>query len=363
MRISDMNRRELMQAMAAVGVGVVSYPMMNRPARADGNIMGATWAGYDLPELMGPYLEKYDQMPEYNYIATDDEMFLKINNGFNLDFIHPGSYMLHRYYNAGLIQPVDPSRISNWENLAPRMRNLDGAVQDGVQYFVPAEYGNTSIIYRTDMIDQSYLDENSWTILYDDRYANRMAWYDDSGITVAIAGLVKGYDNIWQMDAEQRQSVVDLLIRQRDLTRFYWTDVTELEQAVANGEIVAGYAWNQSYVTLKSQGVPVGYMVPKEGSIAWGSGFIIHKDASDLQKVYDYIDAWVSPESGAWLIDNYGYGSANLKAYDLLSQERLDELGFSDPAAALANTYFNPAMLPEYEQAYEALYQDVRAGL
>ncbi|MBT5433734.1 MAG: extracellular solute-binding protein [Alphaproteobacteria bacterium] len=363
MKVTQMNRRELMAAMAAVGVSVVGTSAMNRPARAQENIMGATWAGYDLPELAGPYLDKYGVMPEYNYIATDDEMFLKINNGFNLDFIHPGSYMLQRYYDAGLIQPVDTSRISNWDSLAPRMRNLEGAVQGGVQYFVPAEYGNTSLIYRTDMIDADYLEENSWSILYDDRYAGRLAWYDDSGITVAIAGLVKGYDNIWQMDAEQLKSVEPMLIEQRDNTRFYWTDVTQLEQAIANGEIVAGYAWNQSYVTLQTEGVPVGYMVPKEGSIAWGSGFIIHKDATDLDKVYSYIDAWVSPESGAWLIDNYGYGSANLASYDLLSQDRLDELGFSDPAAALANTYFNPAMLPEYEAAYEALYQDVRAGL
>ena len=94
----------------------------------------------------------------------------------------------------------------------------------------------------------------------------------------------------------------------------------------------------------------------------WGSGFIIHKEATDLEAVYTYIDAWIAPESGAWLIDNYGYGSANLAAYDLVPQERLDQLGFSDPESLIANTIFFPALDPEFESKYENLYQEVRAG-
>ena len=43
------------------------------------------------------------------------------------------------------------------------------------------------------------------------------------------------------------------------------------------------------------------------------------------------IDAWIAPQSGAWLVDNYGYGSTNSKAYDLVAAERLDELGFAKP--------------------------------
>ena len=47
-----------------------------------------------------------------------------------------------------------------------------------------------------------------------------------------------------------------------------------------------------------------------------------HKDCKDEQAAYDMIDAWIAPESGAWLIDNYGYGSTNSKAYDLVAADR-----------------------------------------
>jgi spermidine/putrescine transport system substrate-binding protein len=358
-----MNRRELAKTLAALGVGIVTYPLVSRGARAEGEIMGHTWAGYDMPEMMGGYLEKYGGPPEFTYIASDDESFEKIRAGFAPDFIHPGNYMIQRYYDAGLIQPIDVSRLSNWSTIAPGIKDISGSVIDGTRYFVPAEFGNSSLLYRTDMVDPKYLEENSWSLIYDDAYANRLAWYDTSVATVAVAALVKGYDNVWTLSDEQLEEIRPLMSKQRDLARFYWSDVTEMEQAIAAGEIVAAYSWSQSFVQLQSQGIPVGFMVPKEGVFAWGSGFIIHKDAADLDAVYTYIDAWIAPESGAWLIDNYGYGSANLAAYDLLPQERLDQLGFSDPESMIANTVFFPAMDPTYEAKYETLYQDVRAGM
>jgi len=356
------DRREMIKALSALGVSLVTFPLHGGRARAAGEISGMTWAGYDLPELMGGYLEKYGGPPEFSYIGSDDEAFQKVRAGFSPDFIHPGSYMIQQYVDAGLVQPIDTGRVATWSDLAPGMMNLNGTVFDGVHYFVPAEFGNSSVVYRTDLVDPEYVATNSWSIMYDDRYANRLAWHDASTTTVEVAALVSGFDNIFALTDEQLETVKPLLEKQRDLTRFYWTDVTELEQAIASGEVVAGYAWNQSYTTLLSEGVPVGYMVPKEGILAWGSGFVIHKDAEDLDAVYTYIDAWTSPESGAWLIDNYGYGSANLKAYELVSPERRTELGYEDPEALIDNTLFLEALAPEIQEKYDTLYNEVRAG-
>ena len=66
-----MNRRELAKSLAALGVSVVSVPLMTRGARAAGEVSGHTWAGYDMPEMMGGYLDKYGGPPEFSYIASD----------------------------------------------------------------------------------------------------------------------------------------------------------------------------------------------------------------------------------------------------------------------------------------------------
>jgi len=356
------SRRHVTKGLSALGLGLVSMGAVARGARAAGEIMDVTWQGYDAPELMQSYIAKYDGPPEFSYIASEDETFHKIRAGFTPDVIHPGSYMIQRYYDAGLIQPFDTDRLSVWPDLAAGIKNLRGSEIDGQRYFIPAEFGNSSIVFRTDLVDAEYLNEHSWKIVYDDRYAGRLAWYDSSDATVQTAALMLGYSNIYTLDDNQLKDVAELMRKQRDVTRFYWSDVTEMEQAVASGEVVAAYSWNQSFVDLKKQGLPVDYMVPKEGIFAWGSGFVMHKDCKNLDAAYDYIDAWVSPESGAWMIDNYGYGSANLRAYEQVAPERLAELGFSDPEGMLDKTIFFEALAPEVEAKYQALYEEIRAG-
>ncbi|MGH6719073.1 MAG: ABC transporter substrate-binding protein, partial [Alphaproteobacteria bacterium] len=80
------------------------------------------------------------------------------------------------------------------------------------------------------------------------------------------------------------------------------------------------------------EGIPVRLANPKEGVITWVCGLVhTNKGSADEQMVYDFMDAFLAPESGAYLIDVYGYGHSNQKAFAMVSQERLDELGIHDP--------------------------------
>jgi spermidine/putrescine transport system substrate-binding protein len=169
-------------------------------------------------------------------------------------------------------------------------------------------------------------------------------------------------DNINTLDDKQLVEVRKLATKQRDLLRFYWSSPTDLEQAMASGEVVAAYGWNQSLVSLKKQGLAVDMMVPKEGILTWIAGFTMHKDATAYDEVYDLVDAWTAPESGAWLIDNYGYGSTNSKAYDLVAKDRLAELGFSDAESVLANSIFINSLAPEIDKKYSDIAMEIQAG-
>ena len=128
---------------------------------------------------------------------------------------------------------------------------------------------------------------------------------------------------------------------------------------MATGEVVAAYGWNASLVNLKKQGLDVAMMVPKERMFTWIAGFTMHKNVKNEDAAYDLIDAWSSPESGAWLMENYGYGSTNLKAYEKADPEKLAQLGISDPVAVLNNSLFFKSLAPEFEKKYQALFADV----
>lgn len=357
-----MTRREALKMMAAAGVGVTLTPMVAGKAKAEGEIVYHTWAGYDAPELMGAYIQKYGGPPEFSYIANEEESMTKIMGGYAPDLMHPGVYNVKRWYDAGLLQPIDTSRITTWPDMFESVRNQQSIVVDGKNYNIPSEFGNSSVLYRTDLVDPEYLENPSWNLLYDERYAGKLSFYNAADSIVQCAALALGMENIYDLSDEQLVEVKAMAIKQRDLLLFYWDDATQFEQAMASGEIVAAYSWNSSLVNLKKEGVPVELMVPKEGILTWVAGFVMHKDAKNVDACYDLINAWTSPESGAWLIDNYGYGSTNAKAYEIVPAERLAELGLSDPAKVLDGSLFFEALPPDVSERYENLANEVQAG-
>jgi spermidine/putrescine transport system substrate-binding protein len=357
-----MTRRQALRTMAAAGLVYTTVPLLARPAQAAGEVLYHTWSGYDVPELMEDYIAKYGGPPEVSYIANEEESLTKMTNGWVPDLMHPGSYNVRRWYDAGLLQPIDTSRVATWPDIFESVRNDESVQFEGQQYMIPSEFGNSSVVYRTDLVDAEYVEAPSWNILYDERYKGKLSFYNASDSIVQCAALVLGMNNIYDLSDEQLVQVKELAIKQRDLLRFYWDDPTQLEQAMATGEVVAAYAWNQSLVNLKKQGLPVDMMVPKEGILTWVAGFTMHKNAKNIDACYDLISAWTAAKSGAWLIDNYGYGSTNSKAYEIVPAERLAELGFADPRKVLEGSIFFKALAPEYSEKYENLANEVQAG-
>ncbi|MDZ4734758.1 MAG: extracellular solute-binding protein [Rhodospirillaceae bacterium] len=359
---AGMSRRDALKMMAAAGVGVTMTPLGAQKAKAEGEIIYHTWAGYDEPAMLTSYIQKYGGMPEVSYIANEEESMTKILAGYTPDVMHPGVYNVQRWHDQGMLQPIDISRITVWNDIFETVRNEQTIVVDGQTFNVPAEFGNSSVLYRTDLVDPEYLENPSWNLLYDDRYAGRLAFYNAADSIVQCAALALGMENIYDLSDEQLVEVKAMAIKQRDLLRFYWDDTTQFEQAMATGEIVAAYSWNVSLVNLKKEGVPVDLMVPKEGILTWVSGFVIHKDAKNIDACYDLINAWTAPESGAWIIDNFGYGSTNAKAYELLAEERLAELGFADPQKVLDGSLYFKGLDPAVSERYETLANEVQAG-
>jgi spermidine/putrescine transport system substrate-binding protein len=235
---------------------------------------------------------------------------------------------------------------------------------EGEHLFIPWDWGTSSILYRTDMVDLQG-EEDSWGLLFDERYKNKLATYNSAYAGVQVTAQVLGFTNLDSLSDEQLAEVKVLLLKQRDVLRFYWDSQTVALQAMAAGELVATYAWNDAIKQMKDQGIPVKYMNPKEGARNWVCGFILtdpeHRVASD-ERVYDFLDAMMSPESGAYLLDEYSLGASNSKSYDMVPKERIAEVGLSDPDAFLARGILQP-IPPEYDKKYVELWEEVRLGL
>jgi len=356
-------RREVQIAMAAAGVGLATFPMFAGRALAAGEVTYFTWAGYDIPEMFPAYIEAYGGPPATSLFGEDEEAFTKVRAGFKPDLAHPCKVTLGRYKDAGLLKPMDPARLSQWDNVWPELRESDGVQTDEGIWQVPFDWGNASVLYRTDLVDPAYQENPTWEILWDERYAGRLSTFDSVDGAVLVAGLVAGAADIFNMTEEELARARALLEEQRELLLYYWTDQTAVEQALASSELVAAYAWNNAVVNLKKQGLPVAYMNPREGIFTWFCGLVMIKDGGgDEDAAYDLVNAMLDPEVGAWMIDNYGFGHANAKSAELVSPERLAELGIASPAALFSDGIFFAEIDPEVRERYIAMFEEVKAG-
>jgi spermidine/putrescine-binding protein len=243
----------------------------------------------------------------------------------------------------------------------PEVANVKGFTTGDQRWIVPCGWGYNSVIYRKDLVKPK---EQSWNLLWDERYAGHISNAVEMDGSVIPAAMVLGIPDPYDMNDEQLAEVKAFLEKQRGLLRFYWTDPSELEQAIAAGEVVAAYAWAASFSTLKSKDVPVAYMTPKEGVVVWIDGFIMMKDGPGKeQNAYDYIDAWLSPETGEYMLGTYGYAHSNRKSFERVSEERLKDIGISSPQDLLARGIFLREMDPALRQKYIQMYENVRAGL
>ena len=357
-----LTRRQFGKIAGALGVGMITVPGIARPARADDELTYFGWAGYDDPKFRESYTLKHGTPPNFSFWGSEDEAFQKLMVGYEPDMMAPCTYEINRWRAGGLLKPIDESRLVHLKDMFPAVTGIGGTVVDGKRWYVPMDWGNSTVIYRTDLVDPEYIKENSWKILFDDRYKGRLATFDDT-INVSIAGLLLGYDNIFSLTDAQLGEARKLLRKQRENLRFYWTDKTQIEQALASGELVAAYGWNETYVGLRDQGVNIGFMVPKEGIFTWCCGLVMHAKTQKDDAVYDLINAMTAPETGAYEIATWGYGHANKKAFEMVSADVLKAKNLSTPEALLNSGIFLLPLEPDIKTKYTQLLEEVKGGV
>ena len=359
LREGRISRREVVKIAASVGVGIVATQNPRLAAAEAGEQpMYFTWTGYDIPELWPAY-EAAHGLPHTSVFASEEEAFTKMRSGFSVDIAHPCVETMQRWADGGLILPLDTSRLIWWDDMWPELHDMEGVHLNGEVVFAATDWGNSSVLYRTDLVDT----EESWYMLFDPKYEGRISpWNSTSNIYAAAQ--ILGLD-MWNVPQEELEGPVsDLLRQQRAATRFYWDDPTQAEQGMAAGEIATMYAWNASLVNLKAQDVPVAYANPKEGIWTWCCGLCrINSGSGDEDLVYDFINAWQSPEAGQFLIDSYGYGHSNKLAFDMVPPERLAELGLSSPSELFEKSVYFKPLDPQVEARYVETWENIMAGM
>lgn len=301
--------------------------VIDRDADLSGQtIVVSNWDGY-MPEDIGEIVkDETGATVEVTNHATNEELVTKVvgSGGEGLDVVFGSQPYLQAFAEEGLLEPIDPQYLDNWDNLDPRAQEL--AQVDGQTYFAPYTWGTTGICYRKDLVDEA---PTSWNDLLqpEEQYRGKITMMGTERWAVLPAQKALGY-SVNTTDEDEMADVRDLMVQAKPNLLAY--DDTTFYERLISGEAVMVEAWDGwcNYGTAEDPNIE--FVVPEEGSDLWVDGMAILKSSEHKDASYAFIDAILDAENHAWAAENILYIVPNDAAMEQLPAkltEQFETLG------------------------------------
>jgi spermidine/putrescine-binding protein len=311
-----LSRNDLLKLAAAAGGAAVlgtrvgqAGAALSRLGAESGKLLVLDWVGYEVPQLYAAYLKKYSgEKPQFKFMTSETNALTQMAQGLRPDVVRPYVGYVRDFAESGFTQPWNPKQIPNLKYLNKDM--VKAGRYQGKQWGIPQDWGFDAILYRTDKVKPK---EISWSMLWDDRYAGKITWWDDLYMLV-VAGYYLGVKNPWMQSNAELGKSQKFLASKKHLTKFMWSSETDMQNAFAGGDVWIAYAWPADWLAMKNKGLKVRYVHPKEGAISWVGMLMQGKGTSRPLHAHAFADAWSSKQTGTWLENNYAYGHANTLA-------------------------------------------------
>lgn len=330
----------------------------------DNELVIFDWSGYEAPEFHPGYVAKYGQSPTFTFFGDEDEAFEKMRAGFKTDLAHPCSQSVVKWREAGLLQPLDTSKITGWNDLNPGIMAMKNLATDasGVAWFMPWDWGNTLLTYNSEKVPAE--DIKSLKILADPKYKDRISLPDNVDDAYALGSLAIGLKDWTAMTDEQFKQASDFLREVHKNVRLYWTDNTDIVQALSGGEIDLAWAWNDAAVQSALAGAPIkNTRDTEEGQSTWVCGYVLLKDApGSTEKAYDFLNSINTPEVASFLLSDWGYGHADSKSMATIDPAVVKAQGYGDVEKFVDKTLFQSPVPAELKQKMIEEFEKIKAG-
>src|ERR1044072_4855970 len=268
---------------------------------------------------------------KYTYIVNDTQAVNKARQN-EFDVLHPCIENVQDYVNSNLVQPWDTSLLPSFENLNPVL--VEHGVVNGQNYFIPWDWGYASILYRTDKVAAE--DASGWELFWNEKYKGRISIWDGAQSNFEVAALSLGFPEMDNQPSAQVQQSKDALIEQKPLNKFYWQSTySDMQPAFKAGDIWIAYSWQDGYVNMKAEGLPVEFMDPSQGKLGWVCGFMLGANTENYHHAHKYVESFINHEACIDLTNLFYYGSADVTVQpsDVENKALAKKLNIGDPEA------------------------------
>ena len=248
-----------------------------------------------------------------NYITFDsnESMYTKLKTGgASYDVIIPSDYMIGKLIEEDMLEPLDLANIPNYENIDEAFR--DQAYDPENTYSVPYTWGTVGLIYNRQYVSDE--DAQSWSCLWNSKYAGKILMFDNPRDAFAIAESILGY-SLNSTDENELRQCADLLAKQKPVLQAYVMD--QIFDKMQRGEAWIAPYYAGDYLTMVEENPDLGFSHPQEGFNIFIDAMCIPKGCQNKAGAEAFINFLCRPDVSAANLDYIGYSTpiSAAKAY------------------------------------------------
>ena len=314
------------------------------------------WPDYIAKDMVANFEKESGIKVNYQSFESNEALQAKLvagNTGY--DLVVPGAVFAKSQIDAGLLQKLDKTKISNYANLDPAIMSKLANIDAGNDYLVPWAWSFTTVGINKAKVIQALagtpLPANAWELVFNPVYTAKLKSCGiallDSPTEVLPPAMHYLGKNAYSNDPADHRAAGEMLAKVRPHIRLFSSTMID-ELASGKACVVLGWAGDiniaKARAAQNNNGNEVLALLPSTGALIFFDSLAMPKDAKHPNNAYAFINYFLRPEVSASLTNELGYATANKASLVVVTPAIANDLAVF-PDAANLNKMVSPAAL------------------
>jgi len=358
--------------MIALGALAIAAPAL---AQEEPVLNVYNWSDYIAEDTIANFTAETGIQVNYDVYDNNEIVDAKLlagNSGY--DIVVPSGNFLERQIKAGLILPLDKSKLTNLGNLDPSVMATAAGQDPDNAHGVPYMINTIGLGYNVAKVKEALGADtpiDSWDLLFKPEVVEKLA---SCGVTVLdspteVVGIALHYLGL-DPNSEKEEDLAkaeELLNSIKPYIRYFHS--SQYIDDLGNGEVCLSLGYSGDVfiaadaAAQAGQGVEVQYLIPKEGAATLFDFLAIPVDAPHPDNAHKFINYILKPEVVAAITNYVYYANPNLPSLEFVNEEVKSNPGIYPPAETVAKAFVMKAHSPEFEEVLTRTWTRIKTGL
>ncbi len=303
-----------------------AYGLSSFGSKANANIgdrvVLATWPNYHDVNNYENFKKQTGASVRVNVFGSNEEMLAKLQaGGSGWDVFVPTNYTISTYVDEDLIEPLDLSKLSNYNAGSFEKRFSDAGKVNGKVYAVPKNWGTTGYVVNTKHTKKTPTTWKEFWDLTKTSFSGRTMVHDYQLTTIGNALKYFGY-SFNSVDTKELADAEKLLL---ECKPHLFAINSDYQPSLRNGDAWMSMCWTGDGKQLNSDLPEMTFVLGKEGGELWSDYYAIPKGAPHRDAAYALINYLLDPQVNSKEVLAHGYPSADSRTNALLPKSLLED--------------------------------------